>query len=517
MLKNQEIIEKILSLRPDLSKDHIREMIKNKQENAENLLTEEGAVYLVANELGINLFSPNTISTKIKIKDLITGANDVTITGRVIAVSSPQPFVRKDGIEGKVARLILSDDTGTVNVVIWNDKTKVISQKKISPDQVVRISHGYVRKGLNGNPELNVGRRGTIVTVSSQFSIKKTMDHFKKICDLREGDIFVGLIGIIKGLSPVSTFKRANQRLGKVVRARLEDDTGRIKAVFWDEKADNIIKSQIGNTLQILGGQVRRGLNNVLEVHVGRLTRLKVVKDSGLLNLPLKLTKIGDLTSGMADIDVLGRVVEVGDIREFERNSGKKGKVGSLFLIDETGSVRLSLWDNQADLLTKISSDDVVLVGGGYTREGWGGNIDLNLGTMGTAIINPKMEEVKALPKAFFNVISIDKLKVGMRNLIIEGKLVEEPVIKSVTVRDGSSLRVASLIIQDQTGKIQVSLWRDLVDKVEGLTREGRLQIKNAYVKMGFDGSIELSSGFFTEVKVLSKGGVRRKTLVDHL
>ena len=62
----------------------------------------------------------------------------------------------------------------------------------------------------------------------------------------------------------------------------------------------------------------------------------------------------------MTDVDVLGRVVDVGQVREFTRSSGEVGRVGDLYLIDETGSMRLSLWDNKADALEDISVGDTV-------------------------------------------------------------------------------------------------------------------------------------------------------------
>jgi replication factor A1 len=97
------------------------------------------------------------------------------------------------------------------------------------------------------------------------------------------------------------------------------------------------------------------------------------LKDSELseYSIPV-LTKIGDLRLEMNDVDVLGRIIEVGQIREFERRSGGVGRVGSLYVMDETGSTRVTLWDAKADVLDEVSLDDVILVEGGYTREGLG-------------------------------------------------------------------------------------------------------------------------------------------------
>jgi len=36
---------------------------------------------------------------------------------------------------------------------------------KIQREQTIRISHGYVREGLNGKPELHLGQRGSIKVI----------------------------------------------------------------------------------------------------------------------------------------------------------------------------------------------------------------------------------------------------------------------------------------------------------------------------------------------------------------
>jgi replication factor A1 len=510
MLNHKEIFEKILELRSDLTAEELQRMIQTKIEGAGRLLTEEGATFMVANEFGIDLSNGNVVGTGMKVKDLIIGANDATIIGVVSSISLPKSFVRRDGVEGQVARLVVSDDTGSIRVVLWNEKTSIISEGKVSQNQTVRISHGYVRKGLTGNPELNLGRRGTVVVLSSTpaFEPITLQRSLKKIRDLTEGNL-VNIVGVVKGLSQISSFKRANGTQGQVMRIRLADDTGRVRAVLWDDQVNSVKDTKRGDVLEIEGGQVRRGLGNVLEVHVGGFGQVKFLKDSELseYSIPV-LTKIGDLRLEMNDVDVLGRIIEVGQIREFERRSGGVGRVGSLYVMDETGSTRVTLWDVKADMLDEVSLDDVILVEGGYTREGLGGVVELNLGSMSTLAVNPEREEVQSLPHFSSNVIAIGELKVGMRSIIVEGDVMEDPEVRDVTTRDGAEIRLASLRIRDESGEIGVTLWRDLAEKVDGLTAGSRLRIKNAYVKMGFFGDLELSSGRTTELELLSEGEV---------
>jgi replication factor A1 len=87
------------------------------------------------------------------------------VTGQVISIYPSKTFTRRDLTEGKLASLVISDESGTLRVVLWDDKVELIEDEKIYRKQTVRISHGYVRKGLDGKPELHLGQKGKIKVI----------------------------------------------------------------------------------------------------------------------------------------------------------------------------------------------------------------------------------------------------------------------------------------------------------------------------------------------------------------
>jgi replication factor A1 len=507
-LNREEIIARILSRRSDLKRDDLQRMVKNKMERVGELLTEEGALYMVANELGISLSNRKDLKTKISITDIMPGADDVTVYGKVMYVYPVKAFKKKNGAEGRVARFVIADKTGSINVVLWDQKTSIISQGKIVPNQYVRISHGYARAGLNERPELNIGRRGMVNVASTSVDTANfpEITFFNKIRNLREGDVSINLMGIIRQLSSISAFNKRDGRHGQVMRLLFDDGTGRINIVLWDEKVDAVRDFRKNDYVKLINGRVKKGLRDVLEIHMGKYSEIIILKETPKdLNIPsVFLTKIGDIKPVMTNVDFLGRVTQVGKIRQFARPTGEAGTVGDLHLLDETGSVRLSLWDNMATLLEKVSIGDVVLVEGAYIRDGTYG-ISVNLGKMGALIVNPDMMEAEKLPPSSCELANIDQLTTGLGNFIVQGSIIQEPIIRTVTTRTGQEIAVASFRIKDQTGEIRVSLWRDLADKVENILIDTEVRIKNAYVRMGFDGSLELSSNSMTEIEFVPK------------
>ena len=505
MMSFEEVVRRILSSRPDLTKENILGMVKLKRESAGRLLTEEGAAYMVANDLGIDI-AGGALRTTLSLKDLIVGTSDVTVTGKVILTYPTQTFSRKNGALGKVGRFVLQDETASVNIVLWDEKAEMLESGKLASGMTVRVNHGYVRAGLSGRPEVNVGARGSVLP--SETSTERTgaiREDQKKIRDIKPDDILASLVGIVSEVSPPSGFTRADGRTGRVARLRLGDETGRIRVVLWDENAEVVETLTRGDALKITNGRVRLGLNNEAEIHVNRTSQVERLQNapSGLGAPKPALRKIRDLSPGLASVDVIGRVIAVGQIRLFERPSGGQGRVGDLILMDETGSARLSLWDEKAEMLERVTKGDAVLIESAYTRTGLGGSVSLNLGRLGTFTVNPPVEEAKALPLYSQEQTPIANVREGLP-VSIEGTVLDAPSVRQVTTRDGRELTVTSLRLGDSTGEIRASFWQDNAEKARQLPVGARLKITDAFARVGFDGDLEISTRSTTKLEVMS-------------
>ena len=158
----KEIIDQILSSRSDIKREKILQMIENKKRGVGDFLADETAARIVASEMGVET-TQKSFGLKIQIKDLVSGLNDVSLVGQVLSVYPPKTFKRRDWTEGKVASIIVSDKSGRLRVLLWDNKVDLIEAGNIQPEQTIRISHGYVRQGQDGNHELHVGDKGNII------------------------------------------------------------------------------------------------------------------------------------------------------------------------------------------------------------------------------------------------------------------------------------------------------------------------------------------------------------------
>jgi replication factor A1 len=503
MSGTEDIIKRILSLKPNLTREAVKRLIDEERAKAADLLTEEAAAHMVASNMGID-GAGKKIETKLVIGDLTSGLNDVSITGRVIHVFPSRTFSRRDGREGKVARMIIGDRTGSVTMVLWDEKADHLAASKIEAGKIVRILHGYTRE-RRGEIEVNVGNRGQIFMEpldAVEGSFPPLEEFFMTPADIHVTGR-VNIEGVVTDKYPPSTFERGDGSEGKVSRLVLEEGGGRINLVLWDDKVDEFGFLPTGTRIRVISGSAREGRGGGPEVHISWYTEIEILEHGVEPEEPVSYwTKIGELEDNMSGVNVYGQVYEIGEEREFTRNDGSLGRVASILIQDETGLVRLTLWDNDVDLLDELRTGTIVAVENGYTKEGYGG-IDLNVGRYGEICINPENVEMVEVTPAD-RVVEIQNLSVGDKNVTIQGQLLDDPQTRDVETSRGPA-RVTNFRIDDGTGEVRVSLWRELGEEVEGVEAGSYIRLENVNVREPFDGLLQISNSPFSRIEILRR------------
>lgn len=88
---------------------------------------------------------------------------------------------------------------------------------------------------------------------------------------------------------------------------------------------------------------------------------------------------IKDLQARQGGVEVEAAVVEISEPREFNK-MGNQGKVANAIIKDDTGKVKLTLWNEQIE---KIKVGDIIKIEKGYVGE-WQGELQLSTGKFGT-------------------------------------------------------------------------------------------------------------------------------------
>ncbi|MAG08419.1 DNA-binding protein [Candidatus Woesearchaeota archaeon] len=87
---------------------------------------------------------------------------------------------------------------------------------------------------------------------------------------------------------------------------------------------------------------------------------------------------IKDLKAREGEVDIVVEITEISPIREFEK-FGKAGRVANATAKDDTGEIKLTLWNDDID---KVKVGDKVHIVNGYVGE-WQGEKQLSTGKFG--------------------------------------------------------------------------------------------------------------------------------------
>lgn len=135
----EQILERIANS-SGLDKEEINRRVEAKRAKLSNLISKEGAAQVVAAEMGISFDNQ-----KLKINEILDGMKKLSVVGKVIKIEPIRNY-KKNEREGKVANMLLADNTGNVRVVLWDSfLINKIEKGEIKEGDTIEISSASVR------------------------------------------------------------------------------------------------------------------------------------------------------------------------------------------------------------------------------------------------------------------------------------------------------------------------------------------------------------------------------------
>lgn len=213
---------------------------------------------------------------------------------------------------------------------------------------------------------------------------------------------------------------------------------------------------------------------------------------------------VNDLVPGLNDVTVTGRVISVYPSRKFEGE--KAGKLASILIADKTSTLRVILWNEQAELVetSKIKAGQIVRLLHGYTRENRKGELELHLGSKSQIEIEPENAKADDYPTIAKFVTKISNIDNTLREVHLVGKVKALFPTFKFTRTDMSEGTVLRFILADETGEVLVVAWNEKAEELEKILKMNvNLQLVNAKVKENSKGKLEVHVDSSTYVKLL--------------
>ena len=355
-----DLLNQIISQNPSIARDQLLVLIAQKKQESHGLLSDEGAVRLVAQQLSISALPSSNIGDQ-SISSVHSGLNNSTITGHVIMVGEVREFQRSDGSQGKVLRMSVGDSSGKITCVFWDQMADSVGREALTPGAQVRLLHGYTKAGMGGEVEFHLGSRASFqILKRSQSNLPVTGPTPTPSVNFRASDqLRIRLVKLQKSQSDKGP-----------TWALCSNESGLLIAKFWDNQAQDILALGEGSLVIVQDHWVTER-NGIVYVNIG--SKSTVAKESTDFVAETRVSSIGAVQPGPALWIISGKIIDRSDVREIETKEGRKTRVANLSIEDDTARIRVSLWDAHADKTESLRAGDHITLTGVRVRENMNG------------------------------------------------------------------------------------------------------------------------------------------------
>ncbi len=371
----EEIIRKIVES-TGMSRDEVEQKIAEKVEEYGGLLTESGAAFALAKELGVDVGTKEQLNEWVDIKDVNEDTGFVSVAGVVKAITPIKKW-DKNGSAGEVVRVLLADGTGDIWVTLWNQDAELVEKGKIDVGTVLGIKNGVVKRGFGDRLEVNTNMRSRIIIDAKVDKELPSIGEAVKISRISTNTSNATVYARVERIFQKTEFER-NGRRGKVASVILNDGD-RIRLVLWGDNADLIDHLKPGDVLKIENA-VPKENNGSIELHANWMSRIKInPEDAPELpeievgvdkdNMDYKRVKIADISEGKFEVrGVVAKIYPPTMIRVCpkcgaivddicpEHGEGRDSLVLNIEIDDGTGVLRGVLFRDLAEKFLELES-----------------------------------------------------------------------------------------------------------------------------------------------------------------
>lgn len=270
-LESKEIMEKIIE-DTGMSINEVAALINAKKGKFAGLLTDAGAAFMVAKELGVKIDSGANAGEITKIGSLEDGMQNVDVLGKVIQAFRPREF-EKAGKKGTLCSLVIGDESGEIRLTLWHKDAKRVQEENIQKGDLLLLKNCYV-SSYNDRKQLNLGYAGEIEVNPKGMSVEisKSENALKKLEELKADMMDVDTVARVLRIFPATEFSR-DGRKGKVLNFQITDGTATMRATAWNDSVDEVLKLSENDIIKIESAYTKEGQRG-LELHLGWRARI---------------------------------------------------------------------------------------------------------------------------------------------------------------------------------------------------------------------------------------------------
>ena len=226
------------------------------------------------------------------------------------------------------------------------------------------------------------------------------------------------------------------------------------------------------------------------------------------------MVKVKDLKVRDSKVSLIVKVIDIEPEREVTTRQGKKLRVADAKIADDSGAIKMTLWEN---LIDKITPSDFLKIENAYVSE-FMGALSVNLGKYGRhKILEPGSPETSFTPNEEFahqskprpkskssadvqGLIKIKDIEKVPKGINVKFKVVRKDEPRGVNTKRGPAT-VCDFLVGDETGCILLTLWND---DIYDLALNSYYELLKGYTN-SFRDVLKLNKGRYGTIKNISE------------
>lgn len=475
-LSFMDMVNVLLKKKPDLTAEQVRDLVDEKKRKVgAGYLTDQGALFLVAADLGISFDSAPKPQSGLK--DLYVGAKEITVTGRIMNIYPVHNFTKKDSNEQSSTRtIVVFDKDAKVRVKLWDKQVGAPDEMGLQAGDLVKIIKGYVRAGLDGKPIINLGSYSALEVLQDEKDIPGIDSMTITIDDVKDTQDSAVISGFVNANPRISEFVNQRGEPSKSLQMQVSSEAGTrtLRAVIWNVDETRIPKVfRTGTRVRLIGVRVKQGNpqygNGDFELHGDEGTILEFAgSQEDVEVMPLRIISVGEETGR-------GRFV--------------------CLAVDRGGrSLTLTVDSSLAPSGTLSPGTMVECV----PSRVFGNAITLSKEDSYVRVIDddpsfPKLEKFETKIK---DIVATSE----PTPVVVEAIVLQAPESADVSTKTGEMVPVSSTLLGDDTGEIRLVGWRVQSSQVGKLSVGDRIRVIGATAGAGRENKPELTLRSYSSI-----------------
>ena len=452
MSEFEELISKLLEKVPELSRSVIEERINEKKEKVgAGYLTDQGAIFLVAADLGVTL--EQSQNPEVAIKDLYIGAKEVTLKSRVLNISPTKQFTKKDGSSFSLRTITVYDNNSTASVKLWDEKANLPGIEELKPGDLIKIIKAYVKSDLTGAPTINIGSGASIETSQSESDIVSIDSKITDVSEIKDDQKDLIISGTLGSAMSLLEFTNSKGQPSKALKFRLRgQNKNLINVVLWGKDESVLPKVITQNAkVKLFGVRTKTGMQG-LEIHGNDATIIDVEGDAEIQPVIVRLLAIEKDQSGNTTclaIDKSKKLVRITDVTN---------TIGSFVKDDILECMPSKIFGNtmqidQNSFVRKIEDKNV-----------------------------PTVAEIRT------KIIEVSE----GNDYSVEAIVLKAPERKDIQTKKGDNIQLSEMFVEDDSGQVWIKGWRQQADLMDNFTLGDIITILGVNARPGLEGKLDL-------------------------